>query len=107
MIYPYYSLLFSLASTALATGIMWHTIRDSMTAHIADATRWRMVCRLRNAGVAVQITFVQSNDHPQTINDQEIIIVNADWTNWQDRRYKAASIDVALAQAINDMERGI
>jgi len=61
------------------------------------AQRWNHINRLRSGGV------VSVNVHQW--NDQDAITVCAEWTGWKDRRYQASTIDIALAQALNDMER--
>jgi hypothetical protein len=93
------------AATGVATWIMWTTIKDVARRNIVDATRWRLIERLRQGGVSTSIMFHQSNDDPVTNDDQEAITINADWTEWEDRMYRAASVDICLSQAINDMER--
>jgi|SRR5882757_1727554 len=101
--------LASCAGLGVATWIMWATLKDLAIRSINDANdanRWRMIDQLRNAGIATSISIHQPNDDPDTLNDQECVTINADWTNWEDRDYRAASVDVCLAQALNDMGGG-
>jgi hypothetical protein len=95
----------TLIAMTVAVGVIFGSMHQMITSNARDANRWRMIDRLRNAGTVVCITIVQPNDDPENMDDQEGVIISADWTDYQDRFFGGATIDVALARAVYDMEQ--
>lgn len=67
---------------------------------LIDAQRWEQIDRLRKSGETGRVTVWNDDKAGRTT-----VTVRGKHTGWMDDEYVTASIDIALAQAINTLER--
>lgn len=74
--------------------------------HLGDTILGRINELREGEGNSVEIC--STNPDPDDANDHELVIVNADWTEWMPRNFKGATLLAALdaAVATKNIRRG-